>query len=100
MTGKSKAKKNVAVLLCVALALACAASLVFVAAAADHDCGGEHCRVCDRVALCAAFVRAAFCAIAVSFFAAVCCALGSTVRRVASRAPLCAAASRGIRLIN
>ena len=99
-TTEAGAKRNIAVLLVVALAVVLALSLVFVAAAADHDCGGDHCRVCDSIALCGHLIRGVFGALTAVFFAASAVPTLSRTHPKADRKACVSVVSRGVRLIS
>ena len=56
-------KRGYALLLCVGLILALFVSSAFLIQEADHDCCGEHCPVCEMIAMTTALMRS-FCLIA------------------------------------
>ena len=56
-------KRGYALLLCVGLILALFVSSAFLIHEADHDCSGEHCPVCQMIAMTTALMRS-FCLIA------------------------------------
>ena len=68
-------KRGNALLLCIGLVLVLFVSSAFLIQEADHDCCGEHCPVCEMIAMTTALMRS-FCLIAAmmllrSLFAAV-----------------------------
>lgn len=44
-----KARKHMAVIICISLLLVSFLSPVFIAKHADHDCRGEHCQICGII---------------------------------------------------
>ena len=50
-------RRAAAVCAAVILALSLLFSLAFIAAEADHDCGGAHCAVCRQIQMCQALLE-------------------------------------------
>lgn len=66
-------KQNRALLLLLAVALICTMlfSAFYIAVEAEHDCIGEHCRICDQIGVCIQSLKT----LSVSVTAAVCTAV-------------------------
>ena len=85
-------KKNrvVALLLAVLVAFVLLSSMHYVVAEADHDCCGEHCTICYRIALCENILRTLGMSIGAAAFAVVVCRTVSALLPMASVQIFCA----------
>ena len=56
-SGRTTAKKILAVIISVLMAAVLLFSVFYIAAEADHECEGAHCQVCECIEICAGLLQ-------------------------------------------
>ena len=56
-SGRTTAKKILAVIISVLMASVLLFSVFYIAAEADHECEGAHCQVCECIEICAGLLQ-------------------------------------------